>query len=522
MSSWTSRSTRWARTAASVSEKPGPALSVGIATVTPALMLDYPAVQCSAPSRQQRRSALDSGVSRLLGALRRCLPSSSVSGLRGRWWFRRGSRPTSSLTSPTRRAWQRASCSRGIPAGSGASSDESFADASVGASRGAFWPQAAPPDWSRADYDAYLAAEHAADRPPRDNGSGPSQLPSGNPPLYYVYAAVAYLLDHGGTAFGRLYAIRIAGVLLLALTTLSAWLLAGEVFGRRRLPQLTCAAVAGLMPMVTFMSTAVNPDALAHHLVDARPVARRPGDQPSRTRRGRDRDRRGHRRRDPGQGAVLRARRARRCWRCSAAGCAARAMSGAAALKGIAGGAALLCAPVLGLGGPRPVAGRHEHHHGADLRGAPVQRPRSSSTTSGSSTSHDCRSLPRFRTTPSLPVYEIWVRQGVGTFGWLVVALPRWIYLTAAGLAGAIAVASIALLAASPRPPAPRAARPSSRSPSSHCWASCTSPSTARCSSARVSSCRAATCSRSSACSAWPSPSSCPGSRRRPDRSRAR
>ena len=84
----------------------------------------------------------------------------------------------------------------------------------------------------------------------------------GNPPLYYPYAAIAYLLDHGGTAFGRLYAMRIAGVLLLALTTLGAWLLAGEVFGRRRLPQLACAAVAGLMPMVTFMSTAVNPDAL--------------------------------------------------------------------------------------------------------------------------------------------------------------------------------------------------------------------------------------------------------------------
>ena len=173
----------------------------------------------------------------------------------------------------------------GHPGRLGASSDESFADGSVGASRGAFWPQAAPPDWSRSDYNAYLAAERAADRPPRDNGSGPTAS-VGNPPLYYAYAAIAYLLDHGGTAFGRLYAIRIAGVLLLALTTLSAWLLAGEVFGRRRLPQLTCAAVAGLLPMVTFMSTAVNPDALLITLVDARPVARRPRDQPSRTRRG--------------------------------------------------------------------------------------------------------------------------------------------------------------------------------------------------------------------------------------------
>ncbi len=152
------RSTRWARTAASVSAKPDPALRVGIATVTAALMLDYPPVRCSAPSRQQRRSALDSGVSRLLGASRRCWPSSSVSGLRGRCWCRHGSRPTSSRTSPTRRAWQRASRSRGSPADWARRATSRFADASVGASRGAFWPQAAPPDWSRADYDAYLAA----------------------------------------------------------------------------------------------------------------------------------------------------------------------------------------------------------------------------------------------------------------------------------------------------------------------------------------------------------------------------
>ena len=44
----------------------------------------------------------------------------------------------------------------GQPGRLGVSSDESYADASVGASRGAFWPLAAPPDWSRADYDAYL------------------------------------------------------------------------------------------------------------------------------------------------------------------------------------------------------------------------------------------------------------------------------------------------------------------------------------------------------------------------------
>ncbi len=149
----------------------------------------------------------------------------------------------------------------GVSGRPGASSDQTFADDSVGASRGAFWPATAPPSWSRLDYEAYLAREHSRARPSAGNGSGPSTA-AGNPPLFYLWAAGAYQLDRGGTAFGRLYAIRIAGVLLLAVTTLSAWLLAGEVFARRRLPQLACGAVAGLMPMVTFISTAVNPDAM--------------------------------------------------------------------------------------------------------------------------------------------------------------------------------------------------------------------------------------------------------------------
>ncbi|MGZ4192682.1 MAG: DUF2142 domain-containing protein [Solirubrobacteraceae bacterium] len=330
----------------------------------------------------------------------------------------------------------------GQPGHLGASTDETYADTSVGASRGAFWPEAAPPDWNRSDYDAYLVAEQ--DRPPRDNGSGPTSA-VGNPPLYYAYAAVAYLLDHGGTAFGRLYAIRLAGVVLLALTTLSAWLLAGEVFGRRRLPQLTCAAVAGLMPMVTFMSTAVNPDALLITLwtldlwLGARVINHRArvGDVIA-------------------LGAV------------TAAAILAKAPSyalvapvglavlcgwlrrprdeRAAALKGIAVGALLLCAPVLGWVALAPSLG------GMSITTVPTSaaHPFSVRQFLNYVWQFYLPRLPflsRFKTTTGLPAYEIWVRQGAGTFGWLDVALPRWMYLTAAWLAGGIAVASIALLA---------------------------------------------------------------------------
>lgn len=147
----------------------------------------------------------------------------------------------------------------------GLSSDQSFADTTVGATRGAFYPRTAPPNWSRAEYASYLARVRAAHPPSKSDGGGLDSAES-NPPLYYLFADVGYLIDSGGTAFGQLYTIRISGVLLLCVTTIAAWLLAGETLGRRRLPQLACASVAGLLPMVTFMSTSVNPDALLYAL----------------------------------------------------------------------------------------------------------------------------------------------------------------------------------------------------------------------------------------------------------------
>jgi 4-amino-4-deoxy-L-arabinose transferase-like glycosyltransferase len=138
------------------------------------------------------------------------------------------------------------------------STDQQVADTTVGASRGAFFPQSTPPNWNRQAYEAYIAtSSHNS----RSDGGGPNPA-SANPPLYYLYADIAYLIDDGGNAFGQLYAVRIWGVLLLALTAIGAWLLAGETLGRRRIPQLACSAMVGLWPMETFISTSVNPDAM--------------------------------------------------------------------------------------------------------------------------------------------------------------------------------------------------------------------------------------------------------------------
>ena len=324
------------------------------------------------------------------------------------------------------------------------SSDQAFADGAVGASRGAFWPLAAPPEWNRSDYTRYLATEHGAHPPSKSNGSGPVASDN-NPPLYYLFADLGYLIDHGGTAFGRLYAIRLSGVVLLLLTTVGAWLLAGEVFGRRRLPQLAAAAVAGLLPMATFMSTAVNPDALLITLwtfalwLGARVINHRA--------RGWD---------TVGLCAVV------------AAAILTKATSYALvapvllalligwrrrpdlerkpALKRIVVALLALAVPVLGWLGLARALGRE----GINQVGSSPAHP----FNIGQFLSYVWQFyLPRlpfmtpFRTTPQLSVYDLWVRQTAGTFGWLDVYLPSWMYPAAALVAGGIAIAAIVLVA---------------------------------------------------------------------------
>jgi 4-amino-4-deoxy-L-arabinose transferase-like glycosyltransferase len=323
------------------------------------------------------------------------------------------------------------------------SSDEGAADSAVGASRVAFFPQAAPPSWSRSAAAAYRAAEHGVNPPARANGGGPNPE-SQNPPLYYLYAAAGYLIDGGGTAFGRLYAIRIGGVVLLALTALGAWLLAGETFGRRRLPQLTCAAIAGLLPMSTFISTSVTPDALLMTLwtftlwMGARVI---------------------------NHGARVR---------------------DAAVLCGLVAAAVLTKATSYALVPPvllalaigwrrRPAAELPAAARKLTIAGLAMVVPilgwlivahalgRPGINRVGSASAHPFSLfgfiryvwqfyLPRpsfmapFRATPQLPLYDVWIRELTGVFGWLDVPLPAWMYPVSTILAGGVTVAAVGLL----------------------------------------------------------------------------
>lgn len=115
--------------------------------------------------------------------------------------------------------------------------------------------------WTKADYQRWKAADGRLPPNAAADAGGPNPA-SSNPPLYYIYAAPAYLLGKGTDLFGRLELVRLASVLWLLVTVAGAWLLAGEVFARDRGAQLCTAGAVALAPMVQFVSSTASPDTM--------------------------------------------------------------------------------------------------------------------------------------------------------------------------------------------------------------------------------------------------------------------
>lgn len=321
---------------------------------------------------------------------------------------------------------------------------QSTADNAVGAGREAFYPAAVPPSWSHGDAHAYARA--LAGHPSTSDGGGPNSA-AANPPLFYLYSAAAYLAAAGGSnAFDQLYAMRVWNVLLLAATVTAAWLLAGEVFGRRRGPQLVCAAVSGLIPAETFVSTSVNPDALMVALwasalwLGTRVITRR-----------------GERRDMIALGLV------------TAAAVLTKATSYALvppALLALALGwlrwprgqrprvVSFFAPPVLAL--VAPIIGW--------LALALALGRSAVNTIHGTPGPHPFRVkqfldylwqfylpklgfMSRFRETAQLPLYDVWIREGWGVFGWRDVAMVDWVYTVLTVVSAVVAVVAGAIVA---------------------------------------------------------------------------
>jgi 4-amino-4-deoxy-L-arabinose transferase-like glycosyltransferase len=324
------------------------------------------------------------------------------------------------------------------------SSAQGFADAVVGASRGAFYPDAVPPDWSASDYARYRAA--LAGNPSASDGGGPNSA-AANPPLYYLYASIAYWVSGGGSdALDQLYAMRIWDVALLLITVAAAWLLSGEVLGPRRDAQLVCAAVAGLVPAETFVSTSVNPDSLMVALwalalwLGARVI----------TRAGRRSD-------SVALGLV------------TAAAVLTKATSYAlvpAALLALLLGwrlqpsaerqtitsqfavpLAALAAPILGWLALAAALGRSAVNTIQTGPGAHSFNIRQFLSYLWQFYLPRLPFMTRFRETSQLPLYDLWIREGWGVFGWRDLAMPDWIYKVCALVSAAVAVGGAVIVA---------------------------------------------------------------------------
>jgi 4-amino-4-deoxy-L-arabinose transferase-like glycosyltransferase len=116
-------------------------------------------------------------------------------------------------------------------------------------------------EWSSIAYERWRARARALPSSARSDGGGPIPAAS-NPPLYYVYDVGAYKAAAAGDIFDRLFVLRAASMLWLLVTVTAVWLLAAEVFGSDRLLQLAAASLAGMAPMLTFLSASVTPDAM--------------------------------------------------------------------------------------------------------------------------------------------------------------------------------------------------------------------------------------------------------------------
>lgn len=302
----------------------------------------------------------------------------------------------------------------------------------------------ARPEWSALAWRRWERLDASSPGPTRSDGGGPNPAAS-NPPLFYLYDAVPYALADGGDFFARFTLMRLAATLWLLVTVAGAWLLAGEVFARDRLLQLVAASVAGLLPMVTFVSAQVGPDGQLYALwtlalwLGVRLLKR--GATPV------------------GAAALLGV---------SGLAIVTKATSYAllpAALLALAVGVWRLrreradAARVAGAGLAALLAPTLAWILAARLLNHAVAAQVSQGAHGGGTNIRQFLSylwqyyLPRLPFLqpahgPGLPAFHIWIEQGTAAFGWLEVRFPHSVYVVAAGLVAAIGVAALARLVA--------------------------------------------------------------------------
>jgi 4-amino-4-deoxy-L-arabinose transferase-like glycosyltransferase len=317
-----------------------------------------------------------------------------------------------------------------------------------GASLGTYAPADVAPDWNPVAWRAYNKRQRISP-PSTSNGGGPNITAGANGPFYYAFAAVGYSLDRHGSWFGQVLTIRLWDLLILLTTTAAAWLLAGEVFGGRQVPQLVAAGTVALLPMMTYITETVTTDAMLPCLwtlalwLAARVIRRRGqlGDAAALSLVT------GLAILSKGTSYVL-------LLPLGSAFLAALWLSEretrVKTLLRVAAAASVLVAIMVGWFVYAHLTGR------AGLR-----------TISGDTTAwwHSLNFLsylwqwylPRLpfmhvwsETTPTVPSFAVWLQEGFGWFGWLNISLAGWVYDVVAWIAALVSVSAVACLWRSP------------------------------------------------------------------------
>jgi 4-amino-4-deoxy-L-arabinose transferase-like glycosyltransferase len=117
--------------------------------------------------------------------------------------------------------------------------------------------------------ESQLQSDLRTSRQSPEKGSEYAGVAAAQPPLYYAFEAIPYKLGASGTLLERLELMRLLSALMAGLTALFSFL-----FLRETLPRLPWAWTVGgfavaLVPLLGFMSGAVNPDSMLYAVTAA-------------------------------------------------------------------------------------------------------------------------------------------------------------------------------------------------------------------------------------------------------------
>jgi 4-amino-4-deoxy-L-arabinose transferase-like glycosyltransferase len=107
------------------------------------------------------------------------------------------------------------------------------------------------------------------DRGPPEAETDYGGVAASEPPLYYALQAIPYTLAKGATLLDRIQLMRLLSALMCALTAMFTYLFVREALPRVRWAWTVAGLAVALVPLLGFMSGAVNPDSMLYAVTAA-------------------------------------------------------------------------------------------------------------------------------------------------------------------------------------------------------------------------------------------------------------